>query len=92
MRLVKSSLTVFISGIGYPALARARQRPAGPRNTDQAIGAGSPSTPETEQPRQTATPEDTKRFNIRQLTDVLRCNLQQHFQRKAPSRLAEGTG
>jgi hypothetical protein len=28
-------------------------------------------------------------LNIRQLTDVLHCNLQQHFQRKAPSRLAE---
>jgi hypothetical protein len=26
--------------------------------------------------------EDTAAFNIRQLTDVLRCNLQQHFRRK----------
>jgi hypothetical protein len=38
--------------------------------------------PETEQSRPGSGPGTKPRFNIRQLTDVLHCKLQQHFQRK----------
>jgi hypothetical protein len=43
---------------------------------------GIAARPETEQPRQGSGPRTEPRFNIRQLTDVLHCKLQQHFQRK----------
>ena len=78
MRLVKSSLTV----IGYPKTRPCeRQRSAGPIYTDQAVGTESPPAPEL-RTKAGEWPEDDTGFNIRQLTDVLQCKLQQHFQRK----------
>jgi hypothetical protein len=81
---------VFISGIGYPALACAPASDPLALEIQTARSAQNHRPPRKPSSRGGQSPqEDTKRLNIRQLTDVLRCNLQQHFQRKTPSRLAE---